>query len=203
MKKTLKGFTLIELIVVIAIIGVLACILVPSMSKYIRRSQKAVDVTNAKQIYQAVELVLALDDDACDSFYKYNTGKWSRDGVQYLTVAKLNGTSNPQGGGAGSYYIWQPGNNEGKAFTDALNESMGFELTSNNSRQAAKVKMKCNSHSGGIKTDRWCIVIKKNGTEREVEIWASDSSTSGAGMIPHYRLWPNPDTEYVVEHYDD
>lgn len=39
MEKRKKGFTLIELVVVIAIIGVLAAILVPVMMGYVRKSR--------------------------------------------------------------------------------------------------------------------------------------------------------------------
>ena len=52
-----KGFTLVELVVVIAIIGALAAILVPTMMSYIRKAKLKGANSNAKIVFNTVNAV--------------------------------------------------------------------------------------------------------------------------------------------------
>ena len=47
-----KGFTLIELMIVVAIIGVLAAVAIPAFMKYIRKSKTTEAVENVKKVYE-------------------------------------------------------------------------------------------------------------------------------------------------------
>ena len=57
-KKGQKGFTLIELMIVIAIIGILAAIAIPQFSKYRARSYVAATKADAKNVFTAVNAYL-------------------------------------------------------------------------------------------------------------------------------------------------
>jgi len=62
MKKMNKGFTLIELIIVIAILGIIALIAVPNLAGIRQRSQVSADIRTAEQIGKAIR-IWATDDD--------------------------------------------------------------------------------------------------------------------------------------------
>lgn len=66
MKKNNKGFSLVELIIVIAIMAILAGALAPALIKYINKSRRSTDIQNADSLRTAIQTALS-DPDAADA----------------------------------------------------------------------------------------------------------------------------------------
>lgn len=76
MKKSNKGFSLVELIIVIAIMAILAAAIAPALIRYIDKSRKADDIQFFGQIQSAASAALANEE-------------------AYTSVSANMGTANP------------------------------------------------------------------------------------------------------------
>ena len=71
-KKDNKGFTLVELVIVVAILAILVGLLAPQYTKYVERSRKAADASNMDEMVRAVQ-IWAADADTADKDLPANT----------------------------------------------------------------------------------------------------------------------------------
>lgn len=81
-----RGVTLIELIVVIAIMGTLTGILTPMFMKYINKSRKAKDVYTADEIARAVNVAFIEHPEAYEAF-----NNWNNNSVKTDVLVSVNG----------------------------------------------------------------------------------------------------------------
>ena len=85
-KKDNKGFTLVELVIVIAILAILVGILAPQYTKYVEKSRQAADIDNMEEMVKAVQ-VYVVDErtetkDTVDGAAKITLG-------EHVTVAAI------------------------------------------------------------------------------------------------------------------
>ena len=72
MKKKNKGFTLTEMLIVVAIIAILIAIAIPTFTKTLERSREAADLANVRNAYSQV-LTAAIWDDTHSPLYQNGT----------------------------------------------------------------------------------------------------------------------------------
>ena len=109
LKKNKKGFTLAELLIVVAIIGVLVAISIPIFTSQLEKSREAVDEANLRNAYAEVSAAVLTEQDTAGAQAQGKLGALTKgqDGKSYsmtVTATQTDGDSwvsgtNPSIGG--------------------------------------------------------------------------------------------------------
>jgi type IV pilus assembly protein PilA len=165
MKKN-KGFSLVELIIVIAIMAILAAAIAPALIRYIDKSRKADDVTAAGTIATAANAALA--NEAA-----YESVDSAMDGTTVVAI-----------GAPGSAFT--AGNTAYQKFVDEMNKN----LTGN---VAPKLKFKKTLESDtGVTPGGWLVTISKD----VPKVYIANASATAIGTGNAVEVQPSINEDY-------
>lgn len=90
-----KGFTLVELVIVVAILAILVGILAPAYSKYVERSAESTDLENVRTAYGEVMIAAEIEEEK--DVRKFVSLKQKKAGWQSSNTVTIAGISHSNG----------------------------------------------------------------------------------------------------------
>ena len=189
-----RGFSLVELIIVIAIMAILAAAIAPALIRYIDKSRKADDVSTASTIAKAAELAIAEAEPWDDFLDAANAASsesvtFNHDGTSQSynvkVVSRCDSSTN--------YAFECAGSNSKNSFTKAVNATLTLDPDASDpddNKDRLPFRYKKIPSGGTSKPASWSICT--NEVTGEVEVWICNDNGD-----PEYKLHPTVCDEYV------
>lgn len=161
--KRKKGFTLVELIVVIAIIAVLSAVLIPTFTSVIARANKAADI----QLVKNLNTLLSLDinQDLKDHSTMFDALKTAESAGISVDEVKNNKTRN--------HIIAWDSQLDRFVLIDTINDKCVYPSTNNNDDEQGIITLKY----------QYFAIYDEMPTEQTYSIYATDSLTGDNGKV--------------------